>query len=73
MRTGERVAVTRSGVTAVELRKLLQRALGPGYELGARVGAGGFAEVFRAQDLRLKRSVAVKVLRPDLGLSPGML
>lgn len=73
MRTGERVAVTRSGVTAVELRKLLQRALGPGYELGQRVGAGGFAEVFRAQDLRLKRSVAVKVLRPDLGLSPGML
>jgi serine/threonine-protein kinase len=73
MRTGERVAITRSGVTAIELRKLLQRALGPGYELGARVGAGGFAEVFRAQDLRLKRSVAVKVLRPDLGLSPGML
>jgi len=73
MRTGERVAVTRSTVTAVELRTSLQRALGPGYELGARVGAGGFAEVFRAQDLRLKRSVAVKVLRPDLGLSPGML
>ncbi len=73
MRTGERVAVSRSGVNAVELRTRLQRALGPGYELGPRVGAGGFAEVFRAQDLRLKRSVAVKVLRPDLGLSPGML
>ncbi len=73
MRTGERVAVSRSGVTAVELRTRLQRALGPGYELGPRVGAGGFAEVYRAQDLRLKRSVAVKVLRPDLGLSPGML
>ena len=73
MRTGERVAVSRSGVTAIELKTRLQRALGPGYELGPRVGAGGFAEVYKAQDLRLKRSVAVKVLRPDLGLSPGML
>lgn len=73
MMTGERVAVSRSGVTAVELRTRLQRALGPAYELGQRIGAGGFAEVFRAQDLRLKRSVAVKVLRPDLGLSHGML
>jgi len=73
MLTGERVAVSRSGVTAVELRTRLQRALGPAYELGQRIGAGGFAEVFKAQDLRLKRSVAVKVLRPDLGLSHGML
>ncbi|HRP07446.1 MAG TPA: serine/threonine-protein kinase, partial [Gemmatimonadales bacterium] len=73
MATGMRVAVTPSGVTPVELRTRLQRALGPGYELGPRVGAGGFAEVFKAQDLRLKRNVAVKVLKPDLGLSPGML
>ena len=34
---------------------------------------GGFAEVFRARDLRLKRDLAVKVLRPDLGLSPDLL
>jgi serine/threonine-protein kinase len=71
--TGERVAVSRSGITATDLRKRVQRILGPGYELGERIGAGGFAEVFKARDLRLKRSVAVKVLRPDLGLTPGML
>lgn len=73
MATGTRVAVNRSGITAADLRTRVQRILGPGYELGERIGAGGFAEVFKAQDLRLKRSVAVKVLRPDLGLTPGML
>lgn len=73
MVTGERIAVTASGITPVDLRHRVQRMLGPAYELGKRVGAGGFAEVYRAQDLRLKRAVAVKVLRPDLGLTPGML
>lgn len=71
--TGERVAVTRSGIGPAALRSKLQRALGPGYELQDRIGAGGFAEVFKARDLRLKRDLAVKVLRPDLGLSPDLL
>ncbi|MEO5826246.1 MAG: serine/threonine-protein kinase [Gemmatimonadales bacterium] len=60
-------------MSPAELRKKLQRALGPGYELGDRIGAGGFAEVFKARDLRLKRDLAVKVLRPELGLTPGMV
>jgi serine/threonine-protein kinase len=71
--TGEMVAVGVSGIGPVDLARKLQRALGPGYELGERIGAGGFAEVFRARDLRLKRDLAVKVLRPDLGLSPELL
>ena len=71
--TGEMIAVSSSGISPAELKKKLQRALGPGYELGERIGAGGFAEVFKARDLRLKRDLAVKVLRPDLGLTPGML
>ncbi len=71
--TGERVAVGVSGVGPTELRKKLRRALGPGYELQDRIGAGGFAEVFRVRDLRLKRDLAVKVLRPDLGLSPDLV
>lgn len=71
--TGERIAVTRSNIGPVALRNKLQRALGPGYELQDRIGAGGFAEVFKARDLRLKRDLAVKVLRPDLGLSPDLL
>ncbi len=71
--TGEMVAVSGSGISPAELRKKLQRALGPGYELGERIGAGGFAEVFKARDLRLKRDLAVKVLRPEVGLTPGMV
>lgn len=35
------------------------------YLLGARIGRGGMAEVFRAEDDVLHRSVAVKVFRFD--------
>jgi tRNA A-37 threonylcarbamoyl transferase component Bud32 len=48
------------------LHARLARALGAGYELRDRLGYGGFAEVYAALDLQLKRDVAVKVLRPDL-------
>ncbi|HEX3928515.1 MAG TPA: protein kinase [Gemmatimonadales bacterium] len=71
--SGQTVAIGKSGIGPVDLMRKLQRALGPGYELGERIGAGGFAEVFRVRDLRLKRDLAAKVLRPDLGLSPDLL
>jgi eukaryotic-like serine/threonine-protein kinase len=35
--------------------------LGP-YEIGARIGAGGMGEVYRATDTNLGRDVAIKVL-----------
>jgi serine/threonine-protein kinase len=42
------------------------QALGDRYRIEALLGAGGMATVYRARDLRLERSVAVKVLSPNL-------
>jgi len=43
--------------------------LGP-YEIQSPVGAGGMGEVYKAQDTRLERTVAVKVLTAHLSSSP---
>lgn len=43
-----------------------QNMLGDRYELGELLGHGGMAEVRRAQDTRLNRTVAIKMLRTDL-------
>jgi Tol biopolymer transport system component/tRNA A-37 threonylcarbamoyl transferase component Bud32 len=45
--------------------------LGP-YEIVGRVGAGGMGEVFRARDTRLDRTVAIKVLAPDVARDPDV-
>jgi len=42
------------------------------YEIVAKIGEGGTAEVFRARDLRLERVVAVKLLRPQFSHDPQM-
>ncbi|MBL7489902.1 Stk1 family PASTA domain-containing Ser/Thr kinase [Frankia sp. AgB1.9] len=49
------------------------RLVGDRYELGAGIGYGGMAEVYRGRDIRLGRDVAIKVLRSDLARDPNFL
>ena len=46
--------------------------LGP-YKVTAKIGAGGMGEVYLAEDTRLKRKVAVKVLPPEFAADPERL
>ena len=47
--------------------------LGGRYEVGAPLGQGGMAEVFRGRDTRLGRDVAIKVLRSELATDPTFI
>src|ERR671910_1481778 len=50
----------------------LSAALSGRYAVEREVGAGGMATVYLARDLRHKRPVAVKVVRPELGSRAGV-
>ncbi len=47
------------------------KVLGP-YEIVEKAGAGGMGEVFKAQDNRLERVVAIKVLPPTVAANPEL-
>jgi hypothetical protein len=51
----------------------LALALGAKYEVKRLVGSGGFAEVYEVWDKDLERRLAVKVLRPDVAWTAGMI
>ena len=49
----------------------LAGSLADRYEVQRELGAGGMATVYRADDLKHQRDVAIKVLHPDLGAALG--
>ncbi|HEV8122950.1 MAG TPA: serine/threonine-protein kinase [Gemmatimonadales bacterium] len=49
----------------------LQAALAERYKVEREIGAGGMATVYRAEDLKHHRAVAIKLLRPELAASLG--
>jgi serine/threonine protein kinase/tetratricopeptide (TPR) repeat protein len=59
------------GGGAVDVLDTLRRALADRYTIERELGAGGMATVYLARDLRHDRSVALKVLRPELAATLG--
>jgi LuxR family maltose regulon positive regulatory protein len=48
-------------------------ALGDRYQLASRIAVGGMGEVWKASDRVIGRTVAVKILKPELVEAPGFL
>ena len=43
------------------------------YQILSRIGGGGMGDVYRARDTRLDRTVAIKVLPPEVAYEPERL
>jgi serine/threonine-protein kinase len=54
-----------------EVTEQLSTSLADRYRIGRRLGEGGMATVYLAEDLKHGRKVAVKVLRPELAAVLG--
>ncbi len=50
----------------MDIRDQLQATFGADYTIGRELGGGGMSRVFLAEDLKLGRTVVIKVLAPEL-------
>jgi TolB-like protein/tRNA A-37 threonylcarbamoyl transferase component Bud32 len=61
----------RTGATEVAEVSRVRKALAAQYRIDRVIGEGGMATVYLAQDLKHRRQVAVKVMRPELASTLG--
>ena len=61
------------GTTQQSVSQRLRTALGPDYELIGELGRGGAAVVYSVRDLKHERYLAVKVMHPELMVSPAVV
>ncbi len=59
--------------TAPPSGEITGRVIGGRYRLEARLAAGGMGEVYRATHLELGRTLALKLMRPELSLDPSFV
>ncbi|MFM6963562.1 MAG: Stk1 family PASTA domain-containing Ser/Thr kinase [Micrococcales bacterium] len=50
---------------------MTERLIAGRYELGSLIGRGGMADVYEGKDTRLGRTVAIKLMKPDLANDPS--
>jgi serine/threonine-protein kinase len=58
-------------MNAIEQLGQMREALADRYAVGRVLGAGGMATVYEAEDIRHRRPVAIKILKPELGAALG--
>jgi len=62
--TGQTIEASVARPTVQQRRKLLGATIGGRYKITGRLGSGGVAEVFDAENLTLRRRVAIKIVFP---------
>jgi serine/threonine protein kinase len=61
------------GGTATSPVELIGAEIGGRYRILAKLGEGGMGTVYRAEQISLKRKVALKLLKPELSEEPGLV